>query len=304
VTAGIVRCAPGAESDQPGRGRLRDRAGIPDPRGRRLAGVVGEVPRLAAERPLDAVGELGVAPVEDLGEQVAQQAGDVVRHAMIGERRPVVVDRHRDEPQVPAGRPADLLDRLRERQQPRTGQLVHLPGMPVPGQRRDGDVGDVAGVEERLGHVRDRERDLAGQHRLEQVALAEVLVKPAAADDGPVGTGRLQRPLGALSLVLAAAREQDQPVHAGPEGLVGERRDRLRGAGHREVREERDVRGRRPAEHGSPRRLVLPVKRRVGRARSAANRQAALPQPLDDATAGLARPADHQRHVMFVRVHG
>ena len=56
-------------------------------------------------------------------------------------------------------------DRLGERQQPRAGQLVDLARVPVLGQRRDRDVGDVVDVDERLRHVAGRQRDLAGQDR-------------------------------------------------------------------------------------------------------------------------------------------
>jgi len=37
------------------------------------------------------------------------------------------------------------------------------PHVPVVGQRRDRDVGDVVGVEERRGHVTGREPDLPAQ---------------------------------------------------------------------------------------------------------------------------------------------
>src|SRR5919197_3472664 len=52
---------------------VRLRSGIPATGRGDLAGVVAEVARRAAERPLDAVGEALVAAVEDLGEQVAHK---------------------------------------------------------------------------------------------------------------------------------------------------------------------------------------------------------------------------------------
>ena len=58
----------------------------------------------------------------------------------------------------------DLADRLGERQQARAGQLVDLAGVPVLGQRRDRDVGDVLDVDERLAHAVDRQRELALEH--------------------------------------------------------------------------------------------------------------------------------------------
>ncbi|HEV3398622.1 MAG TPA: NAD(P)H-binding protein, partial [Actinomycetes bacterium] len=45
-----------------------------------------------------------------------------------------------------AGRLGDLLDRLREREEPGAGHLVELADVPVVGERRDRDVGDVVGV--------------------------------------------------------------------------------------------------------------------------------------------------------------
>jgi len=47
--------------------------------------------------------------------------------------------------------------------------------VPVPGEGRDRDVGDVVGVDERLGQVLvGGEGDLAGPHRLQEEALVEV----------------------------------------------------------------------------------------------------------------------------------
>ena len=54
------------------------------------------------------------------------------------------------------GRPGDLFDRLGEGQKPRAGQLVELADVPVLGQRRDSNVGDVVGVDERLRGVTGR----------------------------------------------------------------------------------------------------------------------------------------------------
>ena len=52
-----------------------------------------------------------------------------------------------------ARRLGDLGGRLGEGQQPRTGQLVELPDVTVVGERGHRDVGDVVGVDERLGDV-------------------------------------------------------------------------------------------------------------------------------------------------------
>jgi hypothetical protein len=56
----------------------------------------------------------------------------------------------------------------------RAGELVQLADVPVVGQRGDRDVGDVLGVDERLRSVPGRERDLALQHEVAEVVLAEV----------------------------------------------------------------------------------------------------------------------------------
>ncbi len=50
------------------------------------ARVVGEVTRLAPEGALHAVGQRSVAPVQDLGEQVAQKADRIGRHSLPGQR--------------------------------------------------------------------------------------------------------------------------------------------------------------------------------------------------------------------------
>ena len=64
----------------------------------------------------------------------------------------------------PADRPADDGERLGERQQAGTGDLVELAGVAVVGQRRGRDVGDVVDVDERLGDVGDGQRHGAVEH--------------------------------------------------------------------------------------------------------------------------------------------
>ena len=112
------------------RARMNTALGIPDPGRGRVVGVLGKVARLAAEGALDTVAELGVTAVEDLGEQVAQQADDVFGNVVLGQCRRVVVDRDRDVAQLSAGCPADLADRLGERQQPWAGQLIDAVRVP------------------------------------------------------------------------------------------------------------------------------------------------------------------------------
>ena len=54
----------------------------PDAGGSGVARVVGEVPRLPAERPLHAVRQLGIAPVEHLLEEVDEQLDPFARNSL------------------------------------------------------------------------------------------------------------------------------------------------------------------------------------------------------------------------------
>ena len=57
----------------------------------------------------------------------------------------------------------DLRGRLGERQQARSGELVEPADVLVVGERGDRDVGDVVGIDERLGGVAGRKRDRAAK---------------------------------------------------------------------------------------------------------------------------------------------
>ena len=124
---------------------------------------------------------------------------------------------------VASRRLADLGRGVREGEQPRPGHLVPLPDVAIVGQRRHGDVGDVVGVDERLGHVPGRERQLPVEHRLDQKPLTEVLAEHARPHDRPVDAGTLDGALGALRAVLVPAREQDQAPNAGVDRHARER---------------------------------------------------------------------------------
>ena len=54
-----------------------------------------EVPRLAAEGPLNAVGQAGVAAVGDLTEDEGQRLDDLARNALVGGSGGEVLDRDR-----------------------------------------------------------------------------------------------------------------------------------------------------------------------------------------------------------------
>ena len=142
--------------------------------------------------------------------------------------------------------------------------------MPIVGQRRDRDVGDVVGVDERLGRVSGRERDLAAQDLLAPVVLAEVLGEPGRAQDRQLGAGVAHGPLAALGLWLAAPGQQDQPPDPLCDGQLGERTDRLRRARKR-VQVVRDVGRSDPFQHRAPGRAVLPVEGGLAGARADAN---------------------------------
>jgi hypothetical protein len=59
--------------------------------------------------------------------------------------------------------------------------------VPIVGQRRDRDIGDVVGVDERLGRVSGRKRNLARLDLFLPVVLAEVLGEPGRAQDRQLG---------------------------------------------------------------------------------------------------------------------
>ena len=99
----------------------------------------------------------------------------------------MLLDRDRHVTDVAPGRPRDLADRLTEGQQPRAGQLVHLPDVTFVGQGGDGDVGDVVSVHEWFGDVTRGQRDLTAEDVVEHVVLAEVLREPGGAHDGERG---------------------------------------------------------------------------------------------------------------------
>ena len=197
----------------------------------------------------------------------------------------------------------DLDGDVGERQQPRTGQLVHLPDVPVLGERRDRDVGDVVDVDERFRHVPGRQRDHTVEHGLEQEVLAEVLGEPARPHDRPVGAGLLHGALADLGLLLAAAGQQHQPADAARHRGSGERADGLGGAGERQVGVVHDVdRG-----HVPQRRLpgggVVPVERRRARARPDPGRHATGREALGNPAAGLAGAAEDEGHVVMSMCH-
>jgi hypothetical protein len=165
----------------------------------------------------------------------------------------------------------------------------------VLGQRGHRHLGDVVGVDERDRRVARGQREDALEQRVAPERLAEVLHEPAAAHDRRLGAGRRERRLGALGLVLAAAGEQDEPADALAQRGLAERADDLGRPGHGDVGVERDVRGRRAAQRGAPRRAVVPVEGRGAGARADANGAAPRLEQLGHAATGLAGAADDER---------
>src|SRR5689334_13055784 len=147
--------------------------GAPDAGLRGFAGVVGEFAWRAAERLFHAVGEGGVAAVQDGGEQVRDERHLVPGESGCGEPGGELLERDGGESDRPFRGARDLADRIAECQQPRPGELVELAGVPVIEERFRGDLGDIIAVDERLGDAIDGERDPTAEGRAEQEALAE-----------------------------------------------------------------------------------------------------------------------------------
>src|ERR671914_2372167 len=96
----------------------------PDAGGGRGACVVAEVAWLAAEGALNAVGQVGVAAVEDLAEQVGEQVDPLVRHALLGGSGAELGDGDGHVADLAAHRLGDLPDGLLKRQQPGAGSAT------------------------------------------------------------------------------------------------------------------------------------------------------------------------------------
>src|SRR5688500_9889285 len=104
---------------------------VPDAGGGRVACVVAEVPRLAAEGALNAVAQSGIATIEDLTEDEGQHLDDLARNALAGRSGGEGLDRDRRVADLAADRPGDLEDRLREGEEPGPGELVELADVPI-----------------------------------------------------------------------------------------------------------------------------------------------------------------------------
>lgn len=106
--------------------------------------MVGEVSRFSNKGAPDSVREVGVAAVQDCGEQVVQQRHEIFRYLVLGQWRGVLLRGDRHATDLPACRPGDLADRLPQGQEARTRNLVELTRVPVLRQRGNRDVRDVS----------------------------------------------------------------------------------------------------------------------------------------------------------------
>ena len=98
------------------------------------------------------MGQVLVAAVEDGSEQVVQQPLDVFRQAGLSHPGSEGLGRDLDVANLASGGGGDLVYRLGEREESRSGELVDLALMTVFGERGDSDIGDVVGIDERFAY--------------------------------------------------------------------------------------------------------------------------------------------------------
>ena len=115
-----VRILP-AESQIPLRMRLVFLNATPDPGCSRLPRVFGEIPRWPRQSSLEAVGDVSIAAVEDFGKEKIHEPDELRWHILFGEQSRVLPGRDLGEPNLAPGGSGDLVDRLGERHQSRTG---------------------------------------------------------------------------------------------------------------------------------------------------------------------------------------
>ena len=114
---------------------------LPGRRPRSLAGP--------AECSLDTVGDVGVV-AEDLTKEVGQEGDQLRGHAMVSGAGCVVLDCHRHVGDGATGGPAQLGRHVCQCVEAGAGQLVDFAPMAILGQRREGHIGDVVGIDEWL----------------------------------------------------------------------------------------------------------------------------------------------------------
>jgi AraC-like DNA-binding protein len=117
-------------------------------------------------------------------------------------------------PDRATGRLADHRGRLPKGQRSRPGEVVNPTVVPVLGQRRDGDGGDVLGIDERnppVGHRQVPREDARQPER-----LTEVLGEPARPQNGPLGVGPTNRLLSSVKRMPDGTRRRRRQQHEPP----------------------------------------------------------------------------------------
>ena len=136
---------------------------------------------------------------------------------------------------------------------------------------------------ERLRHRPGRQRDLAGQNAIQQIALREILIERARTHDRPRNAGGLQFRLGALCARLASAGQQDHPLQPGPARNGGKLGYRFGRAFHRQVGLVGHIGAGDAVKRRCPAFWPFPVERRFGGTRDRSCGDAARPEPRIDA---------------------
>lgn len=115
--------------------------------------------------------------------------------------------------------------------------------MTRPARRRGGDIGDVVGIDQRVGDAAGGQGGFAGHHRGAQRALAEILCEPGGAHQR-VGKARSGHDRRAESgAVLAPARQAHEAVDPGGAGAGDEAGDAVGRSGGREIGMMADIDG-------------------------------------------------------------
>jgi hypothetical protein len=148
--------------------------GVPHAGGGDLGHSVREVAGLAVQGVLDAVGLRAVPAVEELGDERGQWPGELARGAVAEDGVGELVPGDRLVAEGAARRPGDLADAFGEGPQAGDRQLLALARVAVLGESGRRDVGDVVGVDERVGVVAGGQSQHAVAQRLEERTLVEV----------------------------------------------------------------------------------------------------------------------------------
>ena len=197
----------------------------------------------------------------------------------------------------------DFFNGLGEGHQARTGHFIDLSLVTGLSQSRNDDVRDVFSVDEGLADGAGGEREDTVAKRIQEEALAEVLVEPACSDNGPGGIGVEDDALAALGLFLAAAGKQHQPPDAALGSKTRELLDCRRGLRYGQIRRVRHVRRRDALQCGGPRRLVVPFEVGLAGAGCHADWHAFGGELLRDPATGLAGASDDQGEFVIL-CHG